>query len=204
MKFVVIESPYAGDVNRNTAYAKAAMLDSLLRGEAPFASHLLYTQVLDDTKQDQRDLGINAGLALCQKADLTAVYHDLGISNGMSYGISAAFIANREVQYRKISPEALAAVLADFGPLDNPRLPETLADRDALAKALQGLTKALDGMHEAQRREFWAKAWCSVASAWNSHDRRSGHWPAGEDTETCTRWADRCLKAFDERFTKPE
>jgi hypothetical protein len=43
------------------------------------------------------------------------------------------------------------------------------------------------------RREFWAKAWCAVASAVNSMD-----------PETCTRWADRCLKDFDERFTKPE
>ena len=50
MKLVILESPFAGDVKRNTAYARAALRDSLLRGEAPIASHLLYTQdgVLDD------------------------------------------------------------------------------------------------------------------------------------------------------------
>lgn len=42
MKLVVIESPYAGDVERNLRYVRAAMRDCLLRGEAPFASHALY------------------------------------------------------------------------------------------------------------------------------------------------------------------
>ena len=50
LRRVILESPYAGDIERNVAYARAAMRDSLLRGEAPIASHLLYTQpgVLDD------------------------------------------------------------------------------------------------------------------------------------------------------------
>ena len=47
---VILESPYAGDVETNLRNARAAMRDCLLRGEAPYASHLLYTQpgVLDD------------------------------------------------------------------------------------------------------------------------------------------------------------
>lgn len=36
---VVIESPLKGSFRRNVAYAKAAMRDSLARGEAPYASH---------------------------------------------------------------------------------------------------------------------------------------------------------------------
>ncbi len=44
MKLVILESPYAGHVDANVAYARMAMHDSLLRGEAPIASHLLYTQ----------------------------------------------------------------------------------------------------------------------------------------------------------------
>jgi hypothetical protein len=44
MKLVIIESPYAGDVEPNVAYAKAAVLDCLSRGEAPYASHLFFTQ----------------------------------------------------------------------------------------------------------------------------------------------------------------
>jgi hypothetical protein len=48
VRLVIIESPYAGDPDGNLAYARAALADSLARGEAPFASHLLYPQVLDD------------------------------------------------------------------------------------------------------------------------------------------------------------
>ena len=41
---VILESPYAGDIERNVKYARMAVRDSLSRGEAPIASHLLYTQ----------------------------------------------------------------------------------------------------------------------------------------------------------------
>ena len=44
MRQVIFESPYAGNVEENVAYARAAVRDSLLRGELPIASHLLYTQ----------------------------------------------------------------------------------------------------------------------------------------------------------------
>jgi hypothetical protein len=44
MRRVIIESPYSGDVETNVAYARAALRDCLSRGEAPLASHLLYTQ----------------------------------------------------------------------------------------------------------------------------------------------------------------
>ena len=34
MRLVILESPYAGDIERNVAYARACLRDSLLRGEA--------------------------------------------------------------------------------------------------------------------------------------------------------------------------
>jgi hypothetical protein len=56
--------------------------DSLLRGEAPIASHLLYTQpgVLRDNVAGEREQGIAAGLALGPVAEATVVYFDKGIS----------------------------------------------------------------------------------------------------------------------------
>ena len=85
MKLVVIESPYAGDIERNVAYARAAMLDALRRGEAPLASHLIYTQpgILRDEIAEDRALGIAAGLAWGRLAALAAFYTDLGWSEGM-------------------------------------------------------------------------------------------------------------------------
>jgi hypothetical protein len=102
MNIVCVESPYAGNVKKNRKYAQACMLDSLLRGEAPIASHLLYTQVLNDNFQRDRQLGIEAGLTLAEKADKTVVYTDHGISKGMEYGIARAITSNRPVEYRSI------------------------------------------------------------------------------------------------------
>ncbi len=82
---VVIESPFAGDIGMNVAYARAAMADSLGRGEAPLASHLLYTQpgVLRDEVPAERELGIETGLDWGAHADLAVFYTDLGWSQGM-------------------------------------------------------------------------------------------------------------------------
>ena len=78
MKLVILESPYAGDVARNVEYAKRCALDCLKRGESPMVSHLLYTQMLDDTKPDERKLGIAAGLAWRDVADCSVFYVDYG------------------------------------------------------------------------------------------------------------------------------
>lgn len=88
MKTVVIESPYAGDIERNIRYARLAMLDSLHRGEAPFLSHLMYTQVWDDGNPSLREMGIRAGQAWARRAAKVAVYTDLGISSGMAGSIA--------------------------------------------------------------------------------------------------------------------
>lgn len=102
MKRVIIESPYAGDVFENTIYAIKCMKDCLSRGEAPFASHLLYTQPLNDLLEDERALGIEAGLAWGKVADATVVYTDRGISKGMQYGIDRAVKEGREIEYRTL------------------------------------------------------------------------------------------------------
>ena len=104
--FVLVESPFAGDVEANVEYLKRALLDSLYRGEAPFASHLFYTQVLDDTIPEQRELGIEAGLAIGSFASKTVVYTDRGISRGMEFGIQRAVDEGRPIEYRSISDES--------------------------------------------------------------------------------------------------
>ena len=104
MRRVILESPYAGDVEANVAYARRALRDSLLRGEAPIASHLLYTQdgVLDDTIPDERARGIEAGLCWGTEAAATVVYVDRGISRGMEFGIARAEREGRPVEYRHL------------------------------------------------------------------------------------------------------
>jgi hypothetical protein len=103
-RLVILESPYAGDVDANVVYARRCLRDSLRRGEAPIASHLLYTQpdVLDDTIPAERQEGIDAGLAWRRVAEASVVYTDRGISPGMRHGIAAAEEPGIPVEYRSI------------------------------------------------------------------------------------------------------
>jgi len=89
-KLVIIESPYAGDWVRHLSYLQLCVQDSFSRGEAPFASHGLYPRFLDDNDPEQRKQGLRAGFEIMRRADLVAVYLDLGISGGMREGITFA------------------------------------------------------------------------------------------------------------------
>ncbi len=107
MRRVILESPYAGDVEKNVRYARACLHDCFMRGEAPIASHLLYTQpgVLDDNNPEERKLGIEAGLIWGSLAEATVVYTDRGMSRGMEYGIKKAVSEGRPIEYRKLYSE---------------------------------------------------------------------------------------------------
>ncbi len=105
---VIIESPYAGPLD-NIWYAQACLLDSLRRGEAPIASHLLHTQVLDDLRPDERELGIEAGLAWYRVAEKCVVYEDRGTSGGMITGIRRAKQFGVPVEYRRLEAWRAAA-----------------------------------------------------------------------------------------------
>lgn len=89
-------------VLRNASYARECLLDCLKRGESPLASHLLYTQVLDDTNEAERVMGIMAGLEWQSAADAIVVYNDHGISSGMRLAIERACEAGRTVEYRRL------------------------------------------------------------------------------------------------------
>jgi hypothetical protein len=104
MRRVIIESPYAGDIERNLRYLRACLRDCLLRGEAPYASHALYTQagVLRDDDPAERYHGITAGFVWRQAADATVVYTDLGMSSGMRYGIDHVARMGHPIEYRTL------------------------------------------------------------------------------------------------------
>jgi len=106
MKRVILESPYSGNVISNVTYARQCLRHSLLLGESPLASHLLYTQpgILDDNDRNERAHGINAGHAWLPHADYMVVYVDLGISEGMEAGIISAEFARLPIYYRTLNP----------------------------------------------------------------------------------------------------
>ena len=89
---VYVASPFKGatveETRQNIVYARLCMLDSLERGEAPYLSHLLYTQVWAET-DELRDAGLRAGDAMREACDLVALYTDLGVTPGMQRALDA-------------------------------------------------------------------------------------------------------------------
>lgn len=104
MRLVVVESPYAGDTIKNIEYLCAAMSDCFARGEAPYASHGLYTRegVLDDTIPEERALGIEAGLLWARNGAASVFYTDLGWSRGMKAAEERAKLEGRPCEYRTL------------------------------------------------------------------------------------------------------
>lgn len=100
---VLLVSPFTGARRRNTEYALRCLHDSLERGEAPFAPHLLYQRVLDDEEPGQRDLGMAAGAAWLEVAEKVVAYIDHGVSDGMRREIAAATAAGIPVEMRSLA-----------------------------------------------------------------------------------------------------
>lgn len=99
---VIVESPYSGDVDKNREYLNLALRDCINNGESPYASHRMLTEALDDTKADERALGISAGEAWRTYADYTVFYIDHGWSKGMHSAVLACVHANLPFYSRMI------------------------------------------------------------------------------------------------------
>ncbi len=108
---VVIESPYAGktpeEIQENVRYLRACMSDCIHRGEAPYASHALYTQpgVLRDEIPAERNLGMEAGFIWGEVCDRVVVYTDRGVTPGMVRGIGRHQDNGKPIEYRKLGGE---------------------------------------------------------------------------------------------------
>lgn len=105
---VIIESPFAASethtVEQHIEYARQCMRDSLMRGESPYASHLLYTQegVLDDLSPSERKMGIEAGFKWRDVSELTVFYIDHGYSDGMRLGLQDCISKNKPYEIRRL------------------------------------------------------------------------------------------------------
>lgn len=122
---VIIESPYAGDIEKNVAYAWMCLKDSCIRGEAPFASHLLYTggghagfarEAAGGTSDPKHWMSREEGLRRCESfraaATKTVFYTDMGWSSGMIRAREAAERLGHPTEERKL-PELEGDVSED-------------------------------------------------------------------------------------------
>lgn len=102
---VYIASPFKGATTeltrQNIIYARLCMLDSLERGEAPYLSHLLYTQVWSEEPK-LRAAGLAAGDAWREASEIVAVYQDLGVTPGMQAAIEKVR-RDQRTEFRSIS-----------------------------------------------------------------------------------------------------
>ena len=89
MKLIYVASPYAGNIELNTAFAREACQFVKNEGHAFFAPHLLYPQLLDDSKPQERQAGLDMGLAMLPRCDELWCYGDR-ISFGMHLEIEEA------------------------------------------------------------------------------------------------------------------
>jgi len=88
-KLIYIASPYAGDVERNMEFARAACRYCIAQGHTPVAVHLLYTQLLNDSIPEERETGLKLGHHVLERCDELWCCGDR-ISAGMSAEIGEA------------------------------------------------------------------------------------------------------------------
>ena len=98
MKLVYICSPYAGDIENNVRFAKAACRYAMRQGCAPVAVHLLYPQILNDTVPSERKIGIRMGLRVLASCEELWACGDT-VSHGMSCEIGKAGRLGIPVRY---------------------------------------------------------------------------------------------------------
>lgn len=92
-KLVYICSPCRGDIEKNIAKAQGYCREAveLFPDVVPIAPHVYCTQFLDDTNPQERDTGMDIGIALLDMCDEIWVYGIENPSEGMS----------REIEYAK-------------------------------------------------------------------------------------------------------
>lgn len=91
-------SPYAGDVEGNTAAARRYSRFAVEAGYIPIAPHLLFPQFLDDNKPKERELGLFFGNAILSKCAEMWVFGDR-ISEGMEAEIKRATWKGHRIRY---------------------------------------------------------------------------------------------------------
>lgn len=69
MKLIYICSPYAGNIEENIRFARAACRYAAKQGFTPIAPRLIYPQFLNDAVPAERDAGIRMGLRLLNACD---------------------------------------------------------------------------------------------------------------------------------------
>ena len=94
---IYVASRYAGDVERNTAFALNCCRRVIDEGCMPIASHIPYPQMLDDNNPDEREMGLMFGLALLAVCDEVWVFGE--VSAGVAREVAEAKRLKKRIRY---------------------------------------------------------------------------------------------------------
>ena len=108
--FVIVESPFAGNEQRNLIYLRRALRDAWNVGELPLASHGYFPFFLRESDPLEREAGIQAGYQLWPLASRIIFYNDYGMSPGMERALDRATHHRLEVRVRSIGKNETAPV----------------------------------------------------------------------------------------------
>ncbi len=95
---VYVCSPYAGDIENNTANARRFCRFAVDSGSIPIAPHLFFPQFMDDSNEHERELSMFMNIALMSKCAEVWVFGE-HISKGMAAEIRIAEEKQRPVRY---------------------------------------------------------------------------------------------------------
>lgn len=94
-------SPYRGETRRNKEYARELVKAALNGGFAPVATHLYMTEVLDDERPEERNLGMAAGQHIIRRCKYILIGDRYGESEGMKEEITLAALKGLVMLYEK-------------------------------------------------------------------------------------------------------
>lgn len=108
-------SPCRGEIQRNKAYARELTRAAVDSGFAPVAVHLYMTEALDDSSQQERSRGMEAGKYILEQCSFILVGDRYGISEGMKEecalaslkGLTALYAKKGKLYYAETKKEAV-------------------------------------------------------------------------------------------------
>lgn len=87
MKKIFICSPLRGDIEGNQQKARGYAREAILQGYLPIVPHIYFTQFLDEMNEEERSLGIKAGIEWLAGCDEMWIYGEPTV--GMKMEIAA-------------------------------------------------------------------------------------------------------------------
>ena len=94
-------SPYRGEIRRNKEYARELTRAAINSGFAPVTVHLYLTEVLDDSKPQERSRGMAAGQDILKQCAYILLGTKYGFSEGMKEEITLAALKGLIMLYEK-------------------------------------------------------------------------------------------------------